>query len=107
LARHAGDSFRRDEDGAEASRFRLLRAGRNLASAAVATGHGGVYTVASGEQVKVYVSDSYPSDDSLNQHWADFMAKLVHGNEISKLTVYVAPMSEVQALCRSTDVDGC
>jgi hypothetical protein len=88
-------------------RDRVLRDGRRLASARVADAHGGVYTVASGEQVKVYVSESYPIDDSLNQHWAEFMAKLVHGNEISKLTVYVAPMPEVQALCHSTEADGC
>jgi hypothetical protein len=88
-------------------RDRVLRDGRRLAAARVADGHGGVYTVASGEQVKVYVSDSYPVDDSLNQHWADFIARLVHGNEIAKLTVYVAPMAELQSLCRSTEADGC
>jgi hypothetical protein len=86
---------------------RVLRDGRTLAGARVAAAHGGVYTAASGEQVKVYVSDSYPVDDTLNQHWADFMARLVHGTELAKLTVYVAPMPELQTLCRSTEADGC
>jgi hypothetical protein len=88
-------------------RDRVLRDARRLASARVADSHGGSYTAASGEQVKVYVSDAYPVDDALNQRWADFIARLVHGNEIAKLTVYVAPMPELQSLCRSTEADGC
>src|SRR6266516_1020502 len=88
-------------------RGRVIRGRLRLAAARLATSHGGVYTAATGDQVKVYVSDAYPADDSVNQHWADFIAGLVHGNEITKVTVYVAPVSEVQTVCQSTEADGC
>lgn len=88
-------------------RDRVLRDGRRLATTRRATSHGGTYTAATGEQLKVYVSDTYPVDDTVNQHWADFIARLVHGREISTVTVYVAPYSEMQALCGSVDVDAC
>jgi hypothetical protein len=86
---------------------RVIPRGRAVAAARLATGHGGIYTAAMGDQVKVYVSDAYPVDDRVNQRWADFIARLVHGREIAKLTVYVAPFAEVQTLCRSTEAEAC
>ena len=88
-------------------RDRVIAGDRRLAAARVATSHGGVYTTASGDQVKVFVSDAYPVDDSVNRHWADFIGALLHGPEIAKLTVYVAPFSEMQSVCQSTEADGC
>jgi len=88
-------------------RDRVLSGSRSLAAARLATSHGGVYTTATGEQVKVFVSDAYPVDDTVNQRWADFIAGLLHGKEIVKVTVYVAPYSEMQTVCQSAEADGC
>jgi hypothetical protein len=70
-------------------------------------GWGGVYTTSTGEQVTVYSSNAYPMDPAANQAIADFIAGLVHGNEISKVTIYMAPAEEVAALCESQEADGC
>ena len=86
---------------------RVLAGSRSLAAARLAASHGGVYTTASGEQVKVFVSDAYPGDESVNQRWAEFIAGLLHGKEITKVTVYVAPFSEMQSVCQSAEADGC
>jgi len=61
--------------------------------------HGGPMTASTGEAVTVFVSDSYPPDQVTPQAWADFFAHLVHGNELSLVQIYVAPLSEVQAIC--------
>jgi hypothetical protein len=68
---------------------------------------GGVYTASTGEQVTVYSSNAYPVDPAGNQAIADFIAGLIHGKEISKVSVYMAPATEVAALCQSDEVDGC
>jgi hypothetical protein len=70
-------------------------------------GWGGVYTTAAGEQVTVYSSNAYPIDPAANQATADFVGGLVHGKEISKVTIYLAPAQEVAALCESDEVEGC
>ena len=44
---------------------------------------GGQYRIATGESVTVYASNSYPVDPALGQRWADFLATLVHGPELS------------------------
>ena len=67
---------------------------------------GGRYSTASGAQVTVYVSDSYPQDQSIPQRWADFLDSLVHGSELSQVTVYLAPLDEVQTTC-GADALGC
>jgi hypothetical protein len=67
---------------------------------------GGKYSTATGEQVTVYVSDSYPQDQAIPQRWADFLDSLVHGAELSQVTVYLAPLDEVQATC-GADALGC
>ena len=59
------------------------------------------YRAATGELVDVSVSGSYPSSESIGQHWADFFAGLVHGDELSLLHAFIAPLPEVQALCGS------
>jgi hypothetical protein len=88
-------------------RDRVIAGSRSLAAARLAASHGGTYTTASGDQVKVFVSDAYPVDESVNQGWADFVAALLHGKEIAKVTMYVAPFSEMQTVCQSTEADGC
>jgi hypothetical protein len=88
-------------------RSRIIRGGRALTGARSGPGHGGSYTTATGERVTVFVSDAYPVDDTLNQRWADFFARLVHGPELAKVSVYVAPLSELQGTCHSTEADAC
>ena len=60
---------------------------------------GGPYTTPTGETVTVYASDAYPQDPALGQRWANFLDGLTHGTELSLLTVYLAPLAEVQSLC--------
>jgi hypothetical protein len=68
---------------------------------------GGTYTAKSGAQVTVHASKEYPVDESVNQAAADFVDSLVHGKEISTVSIYFAPPGEVGILCNSQEVDGC
>ena len=60
---------------------------------------GGALTASTGERVTIRVSDSYPQDPAFQQHWADFLASLLHGSELQTVTVYLAPLREVQSVC--------
>jgi hypothetical protein len=60
---------------------------------------GGEYTASTGEKVKIFASTSYPVDDSVGQKWANFLASLVHGSELSLLTTYLETPREVSAVC--------
>jgi hypothetical protein len=62
---------------------------------------GGTFTASTGESVTVYVSNSYPQDPATGQRWADFLAGLLHGAELSSLATYFAPLDEVQRICGS------
>jgi hypothetical protein len=87
----------------------LLRAGTAIPDAtlsatrsrtlAAAASWGGTFTASTGEQVHIQLSDTYPQDPSRAQRWANFLASLVHGSEISTVDVYLAPLSEVQRFC--------
>jgi hypothetical protein len=68
---------------------------------------GGIYTAKSGAQVTIHSSGEYPVDESVNQAAADFVDSLVHGKEISAVSIYFAPPAEVGILCYSHEVDGC
>ena len=76
------------------------------------SGRGGWYEVTSrGKKVrlKVYVSREYPTwDPAINRSWAQQIADMPHGPEISKLTVYIAPFSEItsDSVCGS-QADSC
>jgi hypothetical protein len=65
-----------------------------------------VYTASTSEPVDVSVSSSYPADQPVGQRWADFFASLLHGPELARLKVYVAPLGEVQQICGGGAV-GC
>jgi hypothetical protein len=67
---------------------------------------GGQYRVASGESVTVYASDSYAVDPALGQRWADFLGSLVHGSELSSVTVFLATPDEISRIC-GTDALAC
>ncbi len=60
---------------------------------------GGPTTAATGETVTVYVSAALPPELGTPQMWADFLAGLVHGPEISALTAYIATFAEMQEVC--------
>ena len=68
---------------------------------------GGVYTARSGAHVTIYTSKEYPVDEPVNQAAADFVDSLVHGKEISTVSIYFAPPAEVGIICNSQEVDGC
>jgi hypothetical protein len=60
---------------------------------------GGQYQVSTGESVTVYASDSYPVDAALGQRWADFLASLIHGSELSTVTVLLATPEQISRTC--------
>lgn len=68
---------------------------------------GGTYTTSTGERVTIHISPSYPVDNNFAQQWANFMASLLHGPELSSVHVYLATPSEVSQLCGGTDILGC
>jgi hypothetical protein len=69
-------------------------------SAAAPAGYwGGQYRVSTGESVTVYASNSYPVDAALGQRWADFLATLVHGLELSTVTVLLATPDQISRTC--------
>src|SRR5688572_25479425 len=71
-----------------------------LRSAAAPPGFwGGQYTTRSLDRVTIYTSNSYAVDDAANQRWADFLGGLIHGSELSRVTVYFATPAEAHRLC--------
>ena len=60
---------------------------------------GGDFTTAAGEHVKLFISRSYPEDPALGQRWAEFIAGLLHGSELSLLTAYLDSPREVSGIC--------
>jgi hypothetical protein len=72
-----------------------------LALPASAFAWGGTYATGDtfGSSVQIQVSDSYPVDETLPQTWATYLGTLVHGPEIAKLTLDLAPLAEVQEHC--------
>jgi hypothetical protein len=76
------------------------------AAQAALSGWGGTYLASTGDHVTVYSSLSYPVDDAVNQAYADFLAGLVHGSELSHVRTYFAPLAEVGSIC-GDEADGC
>jgi hypothetical protein len=60
---------------------------------------GGPTLAATGETVTVYVSPALPPELGTPQTWADFIANLAHGPELSELSAYVGTFEEIQGLC--------
>ena len=81
-----------------------LIAAAQLAPAAGAWG--GRYSTSTGESVNVTASDQYPVDENVTRAWAEFLTSLVHGPELARVTLHLAPPSEVQSLC-GFDALGC
>ena len=72
-----------------------------LALPASAFAWGGSYPTGDslGSVVKIEVSDAYPVDQALPQDWASYLGTLLHGPEISRLTLNLVPQAVVQATC--------
>ena len=64
------------------------------------------YTTSTGETVRVEVSDTYAPEAVSGQAWAEFFGGLVHGGELSGVTVRIATPPEVAAVC-GDDALGC
>ena len=61
---------------------------------------GGLYAVSSSGSpvsVCVYTSTAFTYRAAVNSDWAAFFANLPHGSEITQLTVYIAPISQITA----------
>jgi hypothetical protein len=72
-----------------------------LALPASALAWGGSYPSGDryGSAVKIEVADSYTPDQVAPQDWATYLGTLVHGPELSKLTLNLLPQDSVQAVC--------
>jgi hypothetical protein len=70
------------------------------------TFRGGPVTTSTGEVVDVRVSDALPLETSTPEGWAEFIARMTHGPEISLLTTFVVTFAEVQQICGS-QAAGC
>ena len=77
--------------GSEVTRARLERSN--------VVWNGGPTTASTGETVNVFVSATLPPELGTPQSWADFIAGLLHGPELSSLTAYIAPLAEMQGIC--------
>jgi hypothetical protein len=85
-----------------------LRSSTEICPSGAVSWSGGTYTTNTNEQVTIYASSSYPVDQAFNQRWANFFASLVHGSELSQVTVCLAMPGEVSAICRGGEgVLGC
>lgn len=60
---------------------------------------GGQYRTAAGEAVTIYASNSYPMDPALGQRWANFLSSLVHGSELSTVTVLLSTPTQISSIC--------
>jgi hypothetical protein len=79
----------------------ILAAALALVLPAAALAWGGTYATGDqyGSTVNVQVSAVYPVDDALPQDWATYLGTLVHGPEISKLTLQLLPTDELSREC--------
>ena len=66
---------------------------------------GGTVTASTGDTFGVFVSPALGTSVT-PQSWAEFIAHLTHGPEISKLTAYFGTLDEVQQICGSQAL-GC
>lgn len=78
----------------------LISAPATRALAQAPSGYwGGVYRASTGENVTIYASNAYPMDTTVGQRWADFLASLVHGSELSNVTVLLSTADEISRVC--------
>jgi hypothetical protein len=78
----------------------LIAAPKTQALLLAPTGYwGGVYRASTGENVTVYASNAYAMNPALGQRWADFLASLVHGPELSTVAVLLSTADEISRVC--------
>jgi hypothetical protein len=112
LAAFAVSSARSDSRGADAyasarplaERVTTLRP--NSIAQSDIQWRGGPITASTGETVTVRVSNAFAPEAVTPENWAEFLAKRVHGPELARLAMYIAPLSQVQQLCRGEAL-GC
>jgi len=63
---------------------------------------GGTYTASTGEPVMIFASTAYPVDDAVAQRWAEFVASLVHGPELTRVRINLMPPREIRGTCGFT-----
>jgi len=68
---------------------------------------GGPITDSRGETFKFFVSRQYPIDEAVRARWANLLGWALHAKEISSVSVYQAPLTTVQQLCKSADALAC
>jgi hypothetical protein len=79
---------------------RLIAPPTTRALAQAPTGYwGGVYRAATGENVTVYASNAFPMEPALGQRWANFLASLLHGPELSIVNVLLSTAAEISRVC--------
>jgi hypothetical protein len=66
---------------------------------------GGTYRAGDAE-VTIYISDAYAEDPGTAERWARVLGGLVHGDELSRLTLVLSPPAEVEEHCQSESY-GC
>jgi hypothetical protein len=67
---------------------------------------GGNYQTPDGYTIRIYVSDGYPPDPTIDQSYANFLGSLLHGPELGNLTVYVLTPPEISTQC-GVDAAAC
>ena len=58
-----------------------------------------VYTTPDGYQIRVYVTNLYSWDPAANQDLVNFFSSILHGPELSRLTIFVKTPAEMQQIC--------
>lgn len=59
----------------------------------------GRYPVGDGHTVRIILSEFFPRDPAVPQAVATFMGRLVHGAEMERVTVFLAPREEIALVC--------
>jgi hypothetical protein len=77
----------------------LLGGGTVALRTAGAAAAGNVYRTRRNEPLRVILSPAFIPNRAAVQSFVDFMGSRLHGRELSRLTVYLAPLQEVEARC--------
>ena len=59
----------------------------------------GRYPIGDGHTVRIILSEFFPRDPAVPQSVATFMGRLVHGTEMDRVTVFLAPREEIALVC--------
>lgn len=93
--------------GAKAYTDRATPGARRLAATSRSSWWGGTYYTKAGEPVRVNVSDFYRYDPAYAQSVVDFLGALTHGSELSRVSLWIGPLSLIGTLCGNSAALGC